>query len=457
MVCFLEERIKKECRAAGKSAYSYLFFMFGLCMSFCVSQSGNADSLGSLVSRSKPDTNKVKLLNQFCQQYRNTQPAEFLRLAAEALRLAEKLKYKRGIAGSLANVGNAYYEKADYDSALFYHLKSLRVKEELGDSAGVALCYNNIGNTYKRLGDTDLALDYFSKAKVILETHGNKRDLALTLTNIGTICRRKKEFAKALSNYETALKIMEQLGDKAGQSPILNNIGGVYIDKQDPVNALAFQNRSLRIKQELNDQRGIAVAYTNISATYFLMKKNALSAEAAEKALSFARTLGFKDLIREIYGGMSERAAKLGDFENAYKAHLKYTEIKDSLISEAGKKQVTEMQEKYQSEKKDLELAKKSAFIKSQELESRQKSVQRNFFILGFTLMCGLVFFVFRSYRIKNKANIRILRQKEIIEEKQKEILDSIYYARRIQRALITNERYITRHLRRLTTREKTG
>ena len=39
---------------------------------------------------------------------------------------------------------------------------------------------------------------------------------------------------------------------------------------------------------------------------------------------------------------------------------------------------------------------------------------------------------------------------KELIEEKQKEIIDSIYYARRIQRALLTSEKYIERNLNKL-------
>jgi hypothetical protein len=43
-----------------------------------------------------------------------------------------------------------------------------------------------------------------------------------------------------------------------------------------------------------------------------------------------------------------------------------------------------------------------------------------------------------------------VVKQKEDLEIKQKEILDSIYYARRIQRALITNEVYIDRVLKEL-------
>ena len=48
------------------------------------------------------------------------------------------------------------------------------------------------------------------------------------------------------------------------------------------------------------------------------------------------------------------------------------------------------------------------------------------------------------------EKNFLIEKQKQIVEEKQQEILDSIYYARRIQTALITSEYYDAKQLSRL-------
>ena len=44
--------------------------------------------------------------------------------------------------------------------------------------------------------------------------------------------------------------------------------------------------------------------------------------------------------------------------------------------------------------------------------------------------------------------------RKELVEEKQKEILDSIRYAKRIQTALITSEKYIERNINRLSDKD---
>jgi uncharacterized membrane protein len=68
----------------------------------------------------------------------------------------------------------------------------------------------------------------------------------------------------------------------------------------------------------------------------------------------------------------------------------------------------------------------------------------------GFMLMLMFAVFVFRAYRQKRKANIEISEQKQIIEEKQKEILDSIHYAKRIQQSLLPSEKYIEKQIRKL-------
>ena len=49
---------------------------------------------------------------------------------------------------------------------------------------------------------------------------------------------------------------------------------------------------------------------------------------------------------------------------------------------------------------------------------------------------------IFRSFLQNKKKNKLILEQKHLVEEKQKEIIDSIYYAQRIQKAMMPNEKY---------------
>ena len=103
----------------------------------------------------------------------------------------------------------------------------------------------------------------------------------------------------------------------------------------------------------------------------------------------------------------------------------------------------------YQFDKKEaadkVEQEKKAAIAYAE--SKKQKIII--FSVCGILLLVvAFAVFAYRSFLQKKKANIEITKQKHTIEEKQKEILDSIYYARRIQRALLPSEKYIGKNLK---------
>ncbi|NNM94785.1 MAG: SpoIIE family protein phosphatase [Bacteroidia bacterium] len=88
------------------------------------------------------------------------------------------------------------------------------------------------------------------------------------------------------------------------------------------------------------------------------------------------------------------------------------------------------------------------------EQDKKRQEIIRDFFIAGFVLAAALAFFIFRSYRQKQRDNDTITmqkaeveQQKQIVEEKNKNIVDSMNYAKRIQTALLKDEERISMHL----------
>ncbi len=125
------------------------------------------------------------------------------------------------------------------------------------------------------------------------------------------------------------------------------------------------------------------------------------------------------------------------------------------------------MEAKYQNEKKQLQI---ESLNSQNELKETRLSKQRTTIILAVivAILAGIgVLFIFLSNRKIKRAHTIIAKQKELvelakhkveiqkelIEEKQKEILDSIHYAKRIQNSLLTSQKYIHKHLERLKKR----
>ena len=110
------------------------------------------------------------------------------------------------------------------------------------------------------------------------------------------------------------------------------------------------------------------------------------------------------------------------------------------------------MKTNFEVEKKETELKLKA---EAREAVSAEEKKKQQIIIYGVIGMLLIVFtfsvFLFRRFKITQRQKQIIEHQKEIVDEKQKGILDSIHYAKRIQQALMTHEVYIDRVLRKLS------
>ena len=103
------------------------------------SRDNRIDSLLSQLPKANEDTNKVKLLIDLSHTNYSINPDEGLKFGKQALALAEKLNWKKGMGNACRTIaGNYGYGKSDYAPALKYSLKALQQFREIGDKLGTA-------------------------------------------------------------------------------------------------------------------------------------------------------------------------------------------------------------------------------------------------------------------------------------------------------------------------------
>jgi hypothetical protein len=136
-----------------------------------------------------------------------------------------------------------------------------------------------------------------------------------------------------------------------------------------------------------------------------------------------------------------------------------YVTMKDSIYNMENRKAGFKKQFKYETEKKEAEL-KATAKAEKEKLELKAAEDRKRQNIIIYSVITGLILvsvfsiFIYRSLQ-RNKAANKIItaqkkeveEQKHIIEEKQKEIIDSIRYAKRIQQSLLPTDKYISRNI----------
>ena len=141
----------------------------------------------------------------------------------------------------------------------------------------------------------------------------------------------------------------------------------------------------------------------------------------------------------------------MGRYKESFGYYKQAMDLKDTLFSREKSKEITRKEMNYEFEKKEAAVA--AAAEKQQAVAAAEKQRQRTVLLLvSCVLLLVLIFsgFIFRALRITHRQKHLIEEQKKMVEEKQKEILDSIHYAKRIQMALLPTDKQVDKTLKRL-------
>jgi tetratricopeptide (TPR) repeat protein len=360
------------------------------------------------------------------------------------LKIFNELSDKKGAANALNNIGTIYDHQGDIPKALDYYSRSLKMQTEIGDKAGIANSLNNIGLLYYYQGDTLNAMNSYKKSLIIQREIGNKAGIASLYSNMALIYTKRNDYKTSLDLYIKSLKLRQEIGDRDGIAKIYNNLGACYYYQHDMSSALDYYKKSLEIQRILGNKMSAEDALLNIAGVYIVLKKYPIAHLYADSAVTSSRELGFPINISNSEHRLSQVDSAIGNYSEAFYHYKQYIIFKDSISNEKNRKASLRNQLKYEFEKKE-------AVLKEQQEKERVITENKNRFqqiviwIILFGLLLVIIFAVFVLRTLKTTRF-----QKVIIEEKQKEILASIHYAKRIQSSLLPTEKYIASSLKRL-------
>jgi len=373
----------------------------------------------------------------------------------------------QNLASIYNNLAACYSDIGEMNKELETAYKALKMYESVGDKKGIARCYNNIGMAYREQKDIAKAVEFLDKSlKLRIET-GDKRGLSSTLYNLALCHGELKDTTKVKEYLKQGLAVTEETGNKNSTAYILTALGHFYFDKNDFKNALEYFTKALKLREEINDKKGISFSYQKIANVYYKSGNNTLAKQYADKALVLAKEMGFPENIRGCASLLSDIYQKEGNVGKAFDMYKLFIKMRDSLDNEstrkASVKKVFQMQYESKSAQDSISNAAK---FKEDQLKHEQAITRQRIYtyggLAGFVLMLVVAGVSFRAFKSKQKANVIITEQKHlaetqkhIIEEKQKEILDSIHYAKRIQGALLPSEKYFEKNITRMRNPEK--
>lgn len=419
-----------------------LFLLLGF---QCAAQDNELDSLKQIIAVSADDSNKVNLLNKVGVQYYSSNASDSaFRYAWEAVDLATRLEFKRGLALSYSIIGNIYFDRGVYSESLKYNLRALQIREETGDERGTANGYNNIGNVYLSLHNYDEALKNHQAALSIRERIRDTVGLGFSYNNLGIVFDKQKNFAGSVRSYAECVRIKLLTEDTSGAATAYTNMGNVFVEMQQYDTARVYLYKGLLIHEAIGDEQGMEIDYVNLCNLYNHMNVHDTAEYYGLKALDLATAIGDVESVIEANLQLSEIYRKTGRFEEALMYYTRYTGVRDSLFNEESIQNIVRTQLEHDFEK---ERTMKELVAAEEKLQTRIVLVLVSSVLLLALLLA--VFFYLNSIK-KQRVNELVMKQKKeveaqkkVIEEKNADITASITYAQRIQQAILPSEESI--------------
>lgn len=384
-------------------------------------------------------TQKADLLNELAWELRYENTKETLELSSKALKLSREFDYRRGIAYGklhqavanflLSNEKNLvqdlldaseYFESAEedetglpvclnflasvyegygnYEHGLNYAQKALKEAQKIGYFEGEGDILSNLGLIYSRLSDFDQALESYEKSLAIRKEQKNAKAIASSLNLIARTFSLKGDYPEALDYYQKSLDLRTKEKDISGLPWSHLGIASLKEKTGDLRGAIYHYEESLQLNRSFGEKRLEVQCLLGLGRIYTEQKNKEEGLDYLQRALDLAKELKAKPLLYEVYRALGEFYEKAGDSGKALDYYKLYQKIEREVLSSESRNRLKNQQIAFATEQ-----SKREAEI----------------------------------YQLKN---VELKKANEEIEEKNREITDSIRYALRIQEAVLPQE-----------------
>lgn len=415
-------------------------FLFTLLYVFCVpliAQKKFVDSLNILIKKDAEDTNKVNHIRALARAYQVVGELKNCELTCkEGILLAEKLNYKIGVGRLYNRLGNCYTEQGNYSEALKTLLQGLKIKKEINDREGLCDNYLFLGNYFLYQSNLDEALNYFNLSLKTSQELNNKSLTSQAYSGQAVVYQAQGKNEEALKMHFECLKLIEK--DSANIPIEYMQIGYTYwaLGKNKEAEKYFLATRDFCVRK--NDKHHESFALLNLSNLYMEMGKTQDAFVLINKVISKSKETGSKELLRDGYFQLAYIDSVKGDYKAAFEHHKLFIAYRDSITNIESEKSIIEQQAKHEYEKKEelikLEQAKKEELAKS---ETQKQQIILFSVIAGLLILVVFSIFLYKRFKQTQQQKSIIEKQKHLIEEHQKETIDSITYAKRIQDAIL--------------------
>ena len=299
------------------------------------------------------------------------------------------------------NMAMSYHHIRWYETALKYCYEALLINEKLGDKYKIAEVYNLMGDVYDMMEMIDERMAYSEKALEIINEKPDTITRAYFLNSYAHSFIRRKEFDKAEKYLYESLRICTLHNNKFLSMVVYVNFSTNALIQYDLDKAETFIRKTMELSLVLKNPEWLCVANFNFACLEIYRGNFQKAEEYLKKALEIADEHNLSDRKQECYEKFFELSIARHDFRKSLFYEEKADSIENALTSEKTITYAKEMAAKYETEKKELEIARQQSVI-------AQANLQRGLLLAGIAVAILFVALLWYMLRLRNRRNLTL-------------------------------------------------
>lgn len=417
------------------------------------------DSLESVVGLMEDSEDKVNVLIDLSDEFRNSDFKRALTYVDQSCELSEKISFHSGSVRSLIRKADLYAKLSDHGKALEFAIQTKEMSEDIGNKKIFALSYFVIGDIFNYLGDYNAGADYLFQSLKLYESTFDSVGMALALNGISIAHFKTGNIEKSTEYLLQSLNIAKEIKDIVGISRALNNIAANYQSQGKYKQAKQYLEESLEINKDLGFKDWIGINYMNLGSNSNNLGELELADKYYKLAIDLFNEIKSTKLLTTVYLSYSGYLYEINEIDSSLKyAQIAFDESFLKGINSDAYSSASLLRRAYQT-KNDLKNALKYSILQNQYKDSldieqgaiklskleimhefekneqirKVEQQRKNFFIiliivvLVFSLIVTIILIKRKSLKAKNA----LLEKKQLeidLEVKNKELVSNMMY-----------------------------
>lgn len=409
--------------------YWFCFFILSF-SSQCVQGQSSIVLTDSLLSacQSKESTQYIVCLNKLAQTYTDrksqikillkkgeyyslsTRYDSVIHISEKGLELVkeEDYAYKAGFYNLLA-IGHS--NNGDFERAIDNYMKAAQFSETSGDSISSGIIKTNVANIYLKMRDYDNAQKLILNAYKIFLNKPDSDRVAMSLGMLAFTNLYLNDTIQALLNAKKAFSIGRKVSNVNSQVRALGVLAGVYKERRVYDSAAYYYELTKQISDKYSLVYHQNMANVGLMKVYYKLGRIDEAKSIAAQLKEVIEKKGTITQKQKFYRSYADILKANGDNTTAYYYLDRAYDLIDSIASERNNKIVNEIRTKYETEKKDKEIAEKELVLQQQ----ANKLYNRNLFLIVLALVAVVLLLIVILVRTGSKNKLAQLEKEKAL------------------------------------------